>query len=198
MGRTIHIHVRIRTWTNSSDTSTLKRLRHTDLFDDAINNLVLANSTYARTRPRDTTNSDDGIYNEAPNKELVLASVTASGSGYAATITIDASLPSATACTPLISTAGIVNAASGAAGLAPGALVSIYGTNLAAESYAAQSSDLVPGYLPTKLQNVSVQIDGKSAFLDYVSAPQINALVPADSNTGAVSVSVTKHRWDVK
>ena len=31
MGRTIHIHVRIRTWSNSSDTSTLERLRLTDL-----------------------------------------------------------------------------------------------------------------------------------------------------------------------
>jgi len=160
-------------------------------FDDAINKLVLANSTYARTTPRDTTKSDDGIYNEVPNKELMPGGVTASGSGYAAAITIDASLLTATASTPAISAAGIVNAASGAAGLAPGAWVNSYGTNLAAASYAAQSSDLVAGYLPTKLQNVGVQIDEKSTFLDYVSATQINALLAADSNTGAVSVSVT-------
>ena len=88
-------------------------------FDDAINNLVLANPTYARTTPRDTTKSDDGIYNEVPNKELMPGGVTASGSGYAAAITIDASLLTATASTPAISAAGIVNAASGAAGLAP-------------------------------------------------------------------------------
>jgi protocatechuate 3,4-dioxygenase beta subunit len=31
MGRTIHIHVRIRTWSNSSDTSTVERLRLADL-----------------------------------------------------------------------------------------------------------------------------------------------------------------------
>ena len=31
MGRTIHIHVRIRTWSNSSDTSTLSDYVHADL-----------------------------------------------------------------------------------------------------------------------------------------------------------------------
>jgi len=191
MGRTIHIHVRIRTWSDSSDTATLSNYVTQIFFDDAITNLVLANSTYARTTARDTTNSNDGVYNGATNKELMLATLTESGSGYAATITIDASLLTATSSFPAITGAGIVNAASGAAGLAPGAWISIFGTDLAAAPYTAQSSDVVDGYLPTQLQNVSVQIDGKAAFVDYVSPTQINALVPADSNTGSVSVSVS-------
>jgi uncharacterized protein (TIGR03437 family) len=38
---------------------------------------------------------------------------------------------------------------------------------------------------------VSVQINGKAAFVQYVSATQINVLAPADTSTGSVSIAVT-------
>jgi uncharacterized protein (TIGR03437 family) len=40
------------------------------------------------------------------------------------------------------------------------------------------TSDLVNNTLPTSLGGVSVQINGKAAFLQYVSATQINVLAP--------------------
>jgi uncharacterized protein (TIGR03437 family) len=59
--------------------------------------------------------------------------------------------------------------------LAPGTIVQIYGTNLAA---AATSATALP--LPTSLSNTSVLVQGKSIPLYYVSPGQINAELPTD------------------
>ena len=186
-GRTIHIHVRIRTYNGAT---VLTNYTTQIFFDETINNTVMALSQYSRTSNRDTTNASDMVYNVA-NNTLMLASLTASGAGYAAAITIDLAALTSTSTTPAVAPHAIVNAASGAVGMAPGAWVSLFGTNLATASYAATSADLVGGYLPTTLQNVSVSIDGKPAYLDYVSPGQLNVLVPSDSNTGSVAVTVT-------
>src|SRR5262249_15602489 len=53
------------------------------------------------------------------------------------------------------------------------------------------SDDLVNGSMPTSLGGVSVNINNKPAFVYYVSSTQINVLAPADTATGAVSVTVT-------
>ena len=93
--------------------------------------------------------------------------------------------------TPSISAAGILNAASGAAGIAPGAWISIFGSNLAQSALSAGSADLVNGYLPGTLGGTKVTINGKSAFLNYVSPAQINLQAPDDTATGTVTVSVS-------
>lgn len=191
-GRTIHIHARIRTWTTTSYTTELADFVTQFFFDDSVSNSVLQNSTYSRTTGRDTTNTNDGVYNVA-NKTMMLLTLTQTASGYAGAITVDVNMlaPAVTATLPQITAGGIANAASGAAGVAPGAWLSIYGSNLASTTYTAQSSDLSGSYLPVKLQGVSVQIDGQAAYIDYVSPTQINVLAPADAKTGSVSVSVT-------
>lgn len=56
--------------------------------------------------------------------------------------------------------------------VAPGEWVSIYGQNLAGSTLAWD------GTFPTSLGGTSVTIDGKSAFLSYVSPGQINVQVP--------------------
>jgi uncharacterized protein (TIGR03437 family) len=96
-----------------------------------------------------------------------------------------------TSTAPAVTQGGVVNAASDAAGVAPAAWVSIYGTNLSTAAVAATASNLVSGYLPVTLGGTSVTIDGKSAFMDYVSPTQINVQAPADSATGTVTVTVT-------
>jgi uncharacterized protein (TIGR03437 family) len=63
--------------------------------------------------------------------------------------------------------------------------VSIYGTNLA--SVPATWT----GNFPISLGGTSVTIDGKAAYLSYVSPGQINLQVPNDATTGAVPVVVT-------
>lgn len=75
-----------------------------------------------------------------------------------------------------VSPLGVVNAASFApttAPIAPGTLVSIFGSNLAAST--AQAAD-VP--LPTTLAGVSVSINGIPAPLFFVSPEQINVQTP--------------------
>jgi uncharacterized protein (TIGR03437 family) len=70
---------------------------------------------------------------------------------------------------------GVVNAASFRSPVAPGELISIFGTNLATGQSQAQT---VP--LPTILLSTMVYIDGTAVPLTYVSPGQINAQVPYD------------------
>ena len=61
----------------------------------------------------------------------------------------------------------------------PGSWASIFGNNLAT-GIATWNSDF-----PTTLGDISVTIDGKLAYLWYVSPTQINLQAPDDGNTGA-------------
>jgi uncharacterized protein (TIGR03437 family) len=45
--------------------------------------------------------------------------------------------------------------------------------------------------MPTQLAGVSVTVDGKPAYVSYVSQGQVNVLTPLDSKTGSVPVVVT-------
>jgi len=67
----------------------------------------------------------------------------------------------------------------------PGEWVSIYGANL------ASSALTWTGNFPTSLGGTSVTINGKSAFLSFVSPSQINLQAPSDTTTGSVPIVVT-------
>jgi uncharacterized protein (TIGR03437 family) len=86
---------------------------------------------------------------------------------------------------PATSTAGIVNAASSAPALAPGALISIYGSNLASGNLAASA---IP--LDTKLGGTAVSINGVAAPLLFVSPGQINLQVPYEVQPGPAKVVI--------
>jgi len=92
---------------------------------------------------------------------------------------------------PTITSNGVVNAANLIGAIAPGAWVSIFGTNLAATTRPWATADFVASKLPTALDGVSVTIDGKAAPVSYISPTQINVLAPDDANTGLVFVQVT-------
>jgi uncharacterized protein (TIGR03437 family) len=67
----------------------------------------------------------------------------------------------------------------------PGEWVSIYGANL------GSGTSVWKGDFPTTLGGTSVTINGRAAFLSFVSPGQINLQAPDDSATGPVSVVVT-------
>jgi uncharacterized protein (TIGR03437 family) len=67
----------------------------------------------------------------------------------------------------------------------PGSWISIYGSNLASAT-ATWNGDF-----PTSLGGVTVTINGKPAYLLYVSPTQINLQAPNDTATGTVSVTLT-------
>jgi uncharacterized protein (TIGR03437 family) len=84
-----------------------------------------------------------------------------------------------------INAGGVVPLDSTVNTIQPGEWVSVYGTNLA-------SSPLTwTGNFPTSLGGTSVTIDGKLAYLSYVSPGQINLQAPDDAATGSVPVVVT-------
>jgi uncharacterized protein (TIGR03437 family) len=92
---------------------------------------------------------------------------------------------------PAVTVSAVVNAGSYQPGIASGAWISIFGTNLSPSTYLWEASDIVNGALPTTLQGVSVTVNGLPAYVDYVSPTQINALVPDDDTVGPVPVQVT-------
>ena len=187
-GRTIHIHIRVRTY---SGTTVLSNFVSQIFFDETTNNEVLATAAYSRTTARDMTNARDMIYNVANATRMLAATAGNLTSGYTSSITMGAAYQVAAAAAPAIASGGVANAVGGAAGVAPGAWVSIYGSNFAAATRSVATSDLVNSTLPTSLGGVSVQINGKAAFIQYVSPTQVNVLAPADTASGAVSVTVT-------
>ena len=117
---------------------------------------------------------------------------------YSGTITISSTGATATPATitvtltlgvPKINANGVVNAAHlQAAGLAPGGLITIFGTNLAASTRTAPP---LP-YLPDELGGTVVKIGTFKARLSFVSPSQINAQVPTElsDTNAAVKVSV--------
>jgi uncharacterized protein (TIGR03437 family) len=79
--------------------------------------------------------------------------------------------------------------------IAPNTWVEIKGSNLAPAGDARpwQTSDFVNHNLPTQLDGVSVTVNGKSAYVYYISPNQVNILTPPDAMTGAVQVVVTNN-----
>jgi len=74
---------------------------------------------------------------------------------------------------PGITATGVVNAASGAAGsIAPGEFVTIYGSGL------GPSTPIIAAGLSLGIDTTNVLFNGVAAFITYVSAGQINAIVP--------------------
>ncbi len=95
---------------------------------------------------------------------------------------------------PRINVGGIVNAASNRPApdnfVSPGAIISIYGTGLANVTREVRHEDLVHGFLPVILSDVSVFFGPVAAPLFYISPTQINAQVPAELQPGVWIVKV--------
>jgi uncharacterized protein (TIGR03437 family) len=153
--------------------------------------------------PSDSWLSVSPVSGTAPSAPSVTVSPAALSAGtYNGTIQITAAgasnSPVSVAVTltvapaqPAVTVTAVVNAGSYQPGIASGAWISIFGTNLSPSTYLWQASDIVNGALPTTLQGVSVTVNGLPAYVDYVSPTQINALVPDDATVGPVPIQVT-------
>ena len=100
---------------------------------------------------------------------------------------------SITILTPTIAANGVISASNfgGGAVAARGSYVEIYGTLLSGTTRGWARADFSEGRAPTTLENVSVTIGGKPAFVNYVSPGQVNVQVPADVDLGSVPVVIT-------
>jgi uncharacterized protein (TIGR03437 family) len=106
-------------------------------------------------------------------------------SAWSGSVTVTVTAPSSPTITM------VENAASYQAGFASGTWVAILGANLSSTTRLWQDSDFVNGLLPTSLSGVSVTINGRPAYVEYISPTQINVLAPDDATVGAVQVQVT-------
>jgi uncharacterized protein (TIGR03118 family) len=95
---------------------------------------------------------------------------------------------------PSFTTAGVVNAASFSAALAPNTWASILkGGGMSATTRGWLTTDFIGNVLPTQLNGVSVTVNGEPAAVSYVSPTQINFLVPPDVQSGAAQIIVTNN-----
>lgn len=89
--------------------------------------------------------------------------------------------------------AEVANAEGESPAIAPNTWVEIKGVNLAKSTRTWQDSDFAGNQLPTALDGVSVTVNGKPAFVYYISPTQINILTPPGAISGAVPVLVTNN-----
>jgi uncharacterized protein (TIGR03437 family) len=96
----------------------------------------------------------------------------------------------------------VANAEGEAPIIAPNTWVEVKGSNLAPAGYSSpacapgycwQTSDFVNNKMPTQLDNVSATVNGKSAYVYYISPTQLNILTPPGAMSGTVQVQVTNN-----
>jgi len=130
--------------------------------------------------------------------EIVLTARTPGPLGDAITLTATVAGPTSTATPTETATAsgGALNGGQNAADVAPGTLLTIYGTGLSDVAAAGVSSaPNSQGYYPSDLGGVEVYFDGIKAPLFFVSPTQINTQIPyeVDGSNGASSFVRTVH-----
>jgi len=132
---------------------------------------------YVATSKDATGNGNGAVSVIDTSTNAIVATVGVGSTPYGMAFTPGSGKPAAP---PGISSGGVVPAT-----VQSGEWASIYGTNL------ASATATWTGNFPTSLGGTSVTVDGKAAYLSYVSPGQINLQVPNDTATGPVSVVVT-------
>jgi uncharacterized protein (TIGR03437 family) len=123
---------------------------------------------------------------------LITNTATVSGGGETNTGNdIARDITAITLTAPVITT--VANAFGESPLIAPNTWIFIKGSNLATSSRIWGTADFVNNQLPTQLDGVSVTVNGKKAYVWYISAVQINVLTPPDAMTGPVLVQVTSN-----
>ena len=84
----------------------------------------------------------------------------------------------------------VLQAFSARPGLSSGTWLEIYGTNLSSATRAWTGGDFDGNKAPTRLEGVGVNINGKPAFVRYVSPTQVNVQAPDDDAVGPVTLEV--------
>jgi len=86
----------------------------------------------------------------------------------------------------------VANAEGESPTIAPNTWTEIKGSNLApaGDSRIWQTSDFINNQMPTALDGVSVTVNGKNAFVWYISPGQVNILTPPDSMQGTVNITL--------
>ncbi len=89
----------------------------------------------------------------------------------------------------------VANAEGEAPVIAPNTWVEVKGVSLAQPGAGRiwQGADFVNGQMPKALDGVSVSVNGKPAYIYYISPSQVNILTPPDAMAGPVAVQVNNN-----
>jgi uncharacterized protein (TIGR03437 family) len=87
---------------------------------------------------------------------------------------------------PRVNSGGVVNAASFQAAVAPGSLITVFGSDLASTTASASSTPL-----PQTLGGGSITVNGRAIPLVYASPTQINAQMPYEIAPGPATLIVS-------
>jgi uncharacterized protein (TIGR03437 family) len=91
---------------------------------------------------------------------------------------------------PILTGAGVVNAASYALRMAPDSFLSVFGENLAADTLSWANAIPDGLTLPRVLGGLRVSLDGRDCFPSYASPRQANAIAPAGVPPGRRTLTV--------
>jgi uncharacterized protein (TIGR03437 family) len=133
----------------------------------------LSYTQYRDLTGKTTAIAPDAFIDVSPVPVLIEGS--APGTGYAPVISL---IANAEGETPII---------------APNMWVEIKGINLAraGDSRIWQGTDFSGNQMPRQMDGVSVTVNGKGAYLYYISPTQVNILTPPDAMSGNIPVQVT-------
>lgn len=84
----------------------------------------------------------------------------------------------------------VLQAFDNSARMSAGTYIQIYGQNLSQTTRQWVEADFQQGRAPTSLDGVRVNVNGRPAFVQFISPTQVNALTPDDDSVGPVSVEV--------
>lgn len=94
--------------------------------------------------------------------------------------------------TPVINAVITASQYGGFSSIAPGTWIEIYGTNLATTaSQTWATADFNGPNAPTAIAGTTVTVDGKPAFIDFVSPHQVNVQVPSGIASGQQTIVLT-------
>ena len=97
---------------------------------------------------------------------------------------------------PTITAAQVAAGFNAKASAASGTWLEIYGSNLVTAARGWSGPDFSGVNAPTSLNRTSVTVNGKSAFVDFVSPGQVNVQVPDDPLIGTARIVVTNPAGD--
>jgi len=124
----------------------------------------------------------------APSQVTNLVTVSGGGAASAAASNVTSV---ASSSIPFITS--VANAAGEGTAVAQNTWIEIYGINLSPDTRQWQSTDFISNQMPTRLDGVSVTVNGHSAYVYYISSMQVNVLTPLDSTQGTVQVQLSNN-----
>jgi uncharacterized protein (TIGR03437 family) len=181
VGRTVHIHFKIRLFSGSTRTFEFTSQIY---FDDSLTDQIFTQAPYNTRGARGTRNNNDGIY----SAQGVLALTSDGQGGHTGTFDIGLTgVPNVVATVSTVSAASFATGAQASEGIA-----ALFGAGLSGSTVSATAQPL-----PTTLGGVQVRVRDASgterpAPLFFVSPDQINFQIPQGTSAGSALLTVLR------